>query len=95
MGGLECAILGDGSERKVEVSVQSSDYSFGKMIKPNLESIVKNWDPVDPESKEQSNYLCIVIKIMMNKANINSGIEWKRIDWSEAEDKLWVFQKYW
>lgn len=86
---------GDGDQKKVQVVVKSQDYSFGKVIKSNLEAIAQSWTPALPENKEMSNYICIIIKIMMNKANINSGIEWKRVDWSESEDKLWSFQKYW
>lgn len=73
-GGLECAIEGEGDERKVTVTVDDQ-YTFSKMVKPNLEVIVNDWDPeLTVKDSKFSNHICLIIKIMMNKANMNPGI---------------------
>jgi len=98
-GGLECVLnyAEDGSH-KIEVVVDDS-YTFSKMIKPNLMEIVNEYDPAVPITDQQnrkiSNYTCLIIKIMMNKANMNPGIKFRRIDWENVEEKIWSFKKYW
>lgn len=93
-GGLECHIEeADDGSKKATVKVDQS-YTFSKMVKPDLEEIVESWtDGAKLTDRKFTNNICLIIKIMMNKANMNPGIEWKRVDWQNTSDKLWTFKK--
>lgn len=55
------------------------------------------WNPQTEEKKAEgiTNYTCLIFKMMQNKANINDGVKYRRVDWENTENKMWVFKLYW
>lgn len=36
-----------------------------------------------------------MFKLLMNKANINEGVRFPRLDWETSENKVFDFKSYW
>jgi len=95
-GSVFCEV--DEETKKVKVFVEQDEYSFTSRNKQELEQIVSNYDVEvkkesvsNPNNRKYSDHMCLIIKILMNKSNINSGIELKRVDWSKAQSSVWKF----
>lgn len=91
---MHCVVSGEEGSRTAKVVVEDGQYSFSKLVKPHLEELASSWGikPPTESTRKYSNHLCLIIKIMMNKANINSGIGLNRIDWSKSEDPIFKFK---